>query len=281
MNNLKEKLVKYFKNLNDRKNILTFVICSVTIVITMLFYALSEKSQTNAAISIFSLIFVFISFPLLFFKDKYSWKSFEFYLKILEFWVIIFSICITAFILMQLSTLTASLLLAYPDKVKNIATNILFILIIFVGMEGAVLFFSSFIILVYRYFENMTIFNSLKMSKKFVKKRIFAHLVSVLVFAVITSPILYFSNYIIGFVFINLFFKCIYFITIVDFVVFDIQQNIPIVKEKVDKDIERKKNTPKLKDEIKSIYYNEKKFFEESLKEKNINFKKKKNKKSN
>lgn len=181
-------------------------------------------------------------------------------------------IFIIAICLMSLCIIAATQTMSNNLDVTKFSLNISFILSILLGIEGLTLFFTVNIILVYMVFRKMNIWKAIYYSKKFIRKRIFTHLLSCVGVMFLLSPFLYLFVNINKPAFLGILFLVIYIYTLFNFIVFDIKSELEYVDLKIKEDIDRKKAKPSFIKEMKDFYNSEKESISQNLmKRKKIN----------
>lgn len=169
--------------------------------------------------------------------------------------IFIFTISIC---LMSLCIIASTQVISNNLNVTKFSSNISFMLSILLGIEGLTLFFTINIILVYRVFRKMNIWKSIYYSKKFIRKRIFTHLLSCVGVMFLLSPFLYLFVNINKPAFLSILFLVIYIYILFNFAVFDIKSELEYVDLKIREDSSKKKGKKSFIKEMKDLYNSEK-----------------------
>lgn len=259
MTNFRKKLIKYYNYLKENMKInLLFLITSI-LSTYLLITAFDNNIEILGYAAVTGFNFSVMLIPMIIAEIKGFKKNIK---KIIilyfKFILSIALIGISSFTLIYLSIAATQAVFLSINTVTRFANNISFIFALYLGLEGLILFLTAFIILVYLFFKKMTIFNSIKYSRKFTKKRILVHFLNCIGVVLLGAPLLYGASKLdITSILFSTF--CIsYFVLIFTYIIFDIKDELDYIDEIFKIDIEKKKRKTPLWKSIKEIYIREK-----------------------
>lgn len=291
MTNFRKKLIKYYNYIKSNKTINLLFLISSILSTYLLITAFDMKSDLLGYAAVTGFNFVVMLIPMIISETKTFKKNIK--NIIFLYFKFLFSITlinIVSFGLIYLSMGAIEAVFLSVNKVARFSNNIAFMFALYFGFEGLIILFTTCIILVYMFFKKMTIFNSFKYSRKFVRKRIVLHFLNCSGVVLLGAPVLYGgSKFNITSPLFSIF-TVSYFILIFTYIIFDVKDEIDYVEKEVKLDIEKKKKKKSLWVSLKEIYIREKndivtgiqrKFNKESTNEKDIKSKNKENDKKN
>lgn len=269
MTNFRKKLIKYYNYLKENMKInLLFLITSI-LSTYLLITAFDNNVEILGYAAVTGFNFSVMLIPMIIAEIKGFKNNIKnIIILYLKFIISVALIGIASFSLIYLSIAATQAVFLTVNTVTRFANNISFILALYLGLEGLILFLTAPIIIVYLFFKKMTILNCIKYSRKFTKKRILSHFLNCIGVVLLGAPILYSaSKFDLTSILFSIF--CIsYFTLVFTYIIFDIKDELDYIDEIFKIDAEKKKQKTPLWKSIKNIYIREKTEIIDAIKKK-------------